>query len=65
MAENQEVIEEVKIDTKNPFTPGLSYVEWLKENKLKTHEDVVKFVDKLDLSKEEKEFVKKDIKHII
>jgi len=63
-AENPEV-EEVKIDFTNPFTPDLTYAEWMEKNKLKTIEDVVKFVDKLDLKKEQKEFVKEDIKHVI
>ncbi len=63
--ENLEVVEEIVIDTKNPFTPGLSYADWLKDNKLKTLEDVVKFVDKLDLTEEQKEFVKNDVKHVI
>lgn len=63
-AENPEVETEV-VDYTNPFTPFLSYAEWMEKNKLKTIEDVVKFVDKLDLTKEQKEFVKGDIKHVI
>jgi hypothetical protein len=60
-----EVVEEIVIDFKNPFTPNLSYKDWLEKNKLKTLEDVVKFVEKLDLTEEQKEFVKNDVKHII
>lgn len=64
-AENQEVVEEIVIDTKNPFSTGLSYKDWLEKNKLKTLDDVVKFIEKLDLTKAQKEFIKEDIKHVI
>ncbi len=63
--EEETVIEEIVIDTKNPFTPELSYKDWMEKNKLKTLEDVAKFLEKLDLTKEQREFVKADIKHVI
>jgi hypothetical protein len=53
-------------DSANPYSEGLSYLDWMKENNLKTIEECNKFLNKLSIiTEEQKEHVKNELKLII
>jgi glutamyl/glutaminyl-tRNA synthetase len=61
----EETIEET-IDFSSPYTPNLSYADWMNHNDLTTIEDCNKFLNKLSIiTEEQKEHVKNELKLII
>jgi glutamyl/glutaminyl-tRNA synthetase len=60
-----EAIEET-IDFSSPYTPNLSYADWMNHNDLTTIEDCNTFLDMLsNITEEQKEHVKNELKLII
>lgn len=60
-----EAVEEV-IDFSSPYTPNLSYADWMIHNGLVTIEDCDTFLDMLtNITEEQKQHVKNELKLII